>query len=283
MSFGCPPGTITGLLGPNGSGKSTIMRLITGLSRSDHGDATFDGTRYRDLRDPGKEVGVLLDPSAHHRGRTVQQTIGIAAAMIGVAEADAHRVLESMGLAGIAKRPFGRLSLGMQQRLGMAIAIIGNPRFLILDEPMNGLDVESARWLREMIIAFSHTRGGTVLISSHLLQELQAYADRYVVISEGRVVAESTAADLTVAEHCEVTVRDAGSFTVALRGRGVEFEELDQCRFRVNASSATVGTMAIENRILITALIPGGSRALEGFYLSSTNGELPIPTAGGPR
>jgi ABC-2 type transport system ATP-binding protein len=188
VSFTCAPGTITGFLGPNGAGKSTTLRMITGLTRPDAGASAIAGTPFARLPNPARVVGTLLDPSAMHPGRTGRGTLAIAARMADVPFARVNEMLALVGLESAGGRRVGAYSLGMRQRLGIAHALLGAPGVLILDEPANGLDPEGIAWMRRLLRDFAD-RGGTVLLSSHLLSEVQASADHLVVISAGRVVA----------------------------------------------------------------------------------------------
>jgi ABC-2 type transport system ATP-binding protein len=195
VSFGCEPGTITGFLGPNGAGKSTTLRLLCGLARPDAGYATIAGRRYHDLANPAHTVGTLLDASAMNTGRTGRATMHISAMMTGVPARRADDLLEQVGLGKAARRRVGTYSLGMRQRLGLAHALLASPRVLILDEPANGLDPEGIAWIRTTLRDFA-ARGGTVLLSSHLLNEIQATATHLVVITAGRVTAAGRTSDL---------------------------------------------------------------------------------------
>jgi ABC-2 type transport system ATP-binding protein len=188
VTFSCAPGTITGFLGPNGAGKSTTLRLLTGLARPDAGQATIAGQRYAALRNPARTVGTMLDATALHDGQTGRAAAQIAALMAGQPDQRADEVLATVGLDRAARRRCGTYSLGMRQRLGLAVALIGQPRVLILDEPANGLDPAGIAWIRGLLRDFARG-GGTVLLSSHLLTEVAALADQLVVISAGQIVA----------------------------------------------------------------------------------------------
>ena len=196
VSFRCEPGTVTGFLGPNGAGKTTTLRVLCGLSAPDAGRATVLGGHYRDLPNPGRRVGVLLDASAQHPGRRGREALAISAQTIGV---HAQRVDDLLKLVGLdrsaARKRVRQYSLGMRQRLGLAHALLGEPEVLILDEPANGLDPEGMRWMRGLLRDFAD-RAGTVLLSSHLLHEIEAVADNLVVIHHGRIAAQGGKADL---------------------------------------------------------------------------------------
>ncbi|WP_426511876.1 ABC transporter ATP-binding protein [Dactylosporangium sp. McL0621] len=196
VTFRCEPGTVTGFLGPNGAGKSTTLRMICGLTAPSGGRATVDGVPYRELPDPGRRCGVLLDAAAQHAGRTGRETLALSARLLRLPPARVEAVLECVGLAGApARRRVGTYSLGQRQRLGVAHALLGAPGVLILDEPANGLDPEGIRWMRRLLREHADA-GGTVLLSSHLLAEVERVADRLVVIAGGRIVAEGTPAQL---------------------------------------------------------------------------------------
>ena len=200
VSFTSPPGTVTGFLGPNGAGKSTTLRMLVGLSRPDGGRATIAGMPFLHLPNPGRVVGVMLDASAQHGGRTGRETLTVSAETMGVNRRRVEEMLEVVGLdAAAARRRVGRYSLGMRQRLGLAQAMIGDPDVLLLDEPANGLDPDGIRWMRDLLRQFADG-GGTVLLSSHLLGEVEAVADRLVVIAGGTVRA-SGEKDVLLAGH----------------------------------------------------------------------------------
>src|SRR4029450_11389451 len=192
VSLHCEPGTITGFLGANGAGKSTTLKMIVGLVRPDRGTATIDGRPFVELPNPTRVVGMLLDASAMHPGRSGRATLTIAARLAGghtggggrrgLPASRGEHLLDLVGIADAADKRVGTYSLGMRQRLGVAQALIGEPGALILDEPANGLDPEGIAWMRGLLRDFAD-RGGTVLLSSHLLHEVQATADHLIVIS----------------------------------------------------------------------------------------------------
>ncbi|MCZ7434870.1 ABC transporter ATP-binding protein [Micromonospora sp. WMMC241] len=189
------PGVVTGFLGPNGSGKSTTMRMILGLDAPDHGEALVDGVRYADLSWPLRTVGALLDAGAFHPGRSGRAHLAALAASNDIPDARVERVLRVVGLSDVADRRAGTYSLGMRQRLGIAVALLGDPGVLLLDEPVNGLDPEGIRWIRDLLRGLA-AEGRTVFVSSHLIAEMALTADRLVVIGRGRLLAETTVAEL---------------------------------------------------------------------------------------
>ena len=188
ISFVAPAGRVTGFLGPNGAGKSTSMRMMVGLTTPTSGSATISGRRFADLPNPGREVGVMLDASAQHAGRTGREILTIAQRMMGLPGRRVAEMLELVSLTETeANRRVGNYSLGMRQRLGIATALIGDPAVLILDEPANGLDPAGIRWMRDLLRDYAD-QGGTVLLSSHLLHEIEVIADDIVMIGNGRIV-----------------------------------------------------------------------------------------------
>jgi ABC-2 type transport system ATP-binding protein len=196
LSFDVRPGGVTGFLGPNGSGKSTTMRLILGLDRPDAGRARVGGRPYRELRWPLREVGAMLEAKAFHPGRSARAHLAALAAGNAIPRARVDEVLELVGLAGVAGRRAGKFSLGMGQRLGVAAALLGDPAVLLLDEPVNGLDPEGVRWIRDLLKSLA-AQGRTVFVSSHLISEMALTAERLVVIGRGRLLADTTVAELS--------------------------------------------------------------------------------------
>ncbi|WP_297008998.1 ABC transporter ATP-binding protein [uncultured Corynebacterium sp.] len=215
LSFTVESGIVTGFLGPNGAGKSTTMRMITGLDEPTAGTATIDGILYRDLDRPLTRVGTLLDAKWVHPNRSAANHLKWLAAANGIDRTRVDEVLGLVGLADVAGRKAGKFSLGMGQRLGLAAALLGDPDTLILDEPVNGLDPEGIRWVRDFVRSLA-AEGRTVLISSHLLSEMSLTADRLVVIGRGRLVADTTTHEF---------IRNSSESTTVVRS-----EHLDQLR-----------------------------------------------------
>jgi ABC-2 type transport system ATP-binding protein len=196
VSFTVPFGSVTGFLGPNGAGKSTTLRMLVGLTRPSAGRATVLGRPYPQLPNPGRSVGVLLDAAAQHAGRTGREVLTLGAMVMGLPTASVDAMLDQVGLTpGEASRRTGTYSLGMRQRLGIAHALLGDPRVLILDEPVNGLDPAGIHWMRRLLREFADN-GGAVLLSSHLLHEIEIVADHLVVIGNGRVLTRGAKAEL---------------------------------------------------------------------------------------
>src|SRR4029077_8494649 len=196
ISFECQPGTVTGFLGPNGAGQTTTMRVMVGLTPATRGDVTIGGMHYRDIPNPGRHVGVLLDASAQHAGRTGREVLEIGARTMGLPSSRVDEMLDLVSLdSREAKRRVRNYSLGMRQRLGFAHALRGAPGLRILDEPANGLDPAGIRWMRGLLKGYAD-RGGTVLLSSHLLHEVEQIADEMLLIGRGKIVARGTKAEL---------------------------------------------------------------------------------------
>jgi ABC-2 type transport system ATP-binding protein len=196
LSFDVRPGTVTGFLGPNGAGKSTTMRMIMGLDRPDAGKARIGGKSYRDLHWPLREVGALLEAKAFHPGRAAREHLTALAASNAISRRRVDEVLAITGIEKAADRRAGTFSLGMSQRLGIAVALLGDPGVLLLDEPVNGLDPEGIRWIRNLLKDLA-AQGRTVLVSSHLISEIAQTADALIVIGQGRLLAQTTVARLS--------------------------------------------------------------------------------------
>jgi ABC-2 type transport system ATP-binding protein len=206
LSFEVDQGTVVGFLGPNGAGKTTTLRTLLGLVSPTAGTARIDGKPYRELADPVRHVGALLEASSFHPGRSARNHLQVVATAAGLPRNRADAVLEQVGLAGAARRRVGGFSLGMRQRLGLATALLGDPQVLILDEPANGLDPEGVHWLRGLLRQLAD-QGRTVLVSSHLLAEVAQTVDQVVIIAGGRLVTQSTLAALTARTDQLVRVR----------------------------------------------------------------------------
>ena len=273
VSFTCEPGTVTGFLGPNGAGKSTTMRMITGLTPPTSGTATVDGVPFRRLGNPGRRVGVLLDASAQHPGRTGREVLALAAMTMGL---DKRRVDESLDQVGLnstaAKRRVRAYSLGMRQRLGLAYAMLGDPAVLILDEPANGLDPEGIYWMRGLLRDYAD-RGGTVLLSSHLLREVEAVADKLVVIGGGRIVAQGDKAELLAASGTMVKALDPGALEIVLTRIGLTGTKTTDGGVVVQSDAETIGRAAADAGLVLLELRPAGGGGLEQMFLTLTAGD----------
>jgi ABC-2 type transport system ATP-binding protein len=273
VSFTCEPGTVTGFLGPNGAGKSTTMRMICGLTAPTAGTATVGGVAYRRLGNPGRRVGVLLDASAQHAGRTGREVLTLAALTMGLDVRVVGRNLDRVGLNAIAaKRRVKAYSLGMRQRLGLACALLGDPAVLILDEPANGLDPEGIFWMRGLLRGFAD-RGGTVLLSSHLLREVEAVADHLVVIGGGRIVARGDKADLLAAAGTFVRALDPAALDLILDRIGMAGTTTTDGGVVVPGTAETIGRAAADAGLVLLELRPAGPGGLEQMFLTLTAGE----------
>ncbi|MEJ3750732.1 ABC transporter ATP-binding protein [Actinomycetes bacterium KLBMP 9797] len=211
------PGKVTGFLGPNGSGKSTTMRMILGLDRPTAGTALIDGRAYVALRNPLRTIGALLDARAVHPGRTARDHLRAMAATNGIPDRRVTEVLETVGLTAVAGKRAGAFSLGMSQRLGIAEALLGDPPVLIFDEPVNGLDPDGVRWVRQLMRSLA-AEGRTVFVSSHLMSEMQLTADHLVVIGQGRIIRDAPI-DQVIAGSAATAVRVRSPQADALRGQ----------------------------------------------------------------
>ncbi len=271
VTFTARPGRVTGFLGPNGAGKSTTMRIMVGLTPPTAGTATVLGRRYGDLPNPGREVGVLLDASAQHAGRTGREILTIAQKTMGLPKGSVDAMLERVSLTEEeAGRRVRNYSLGMRQRLGIATALIGDPEVLILDEPANGLDPAGIRWMRDLLRGFAD-QGGTVLLSSHLLHEIEVIADDIVVIGNGRIVAEGTKEDLLAAGGTLVRSAEPAALAAALGANGLHPTIGAGGVVLVEADLTTVGRVAFAAGIPVTELRAADGAGLEEMFLALTN------------
>ena len=270
VSFTASAGRVTGFLGPNGAGKSTTLRIVTGLTPPTRGDAQVAGRRFADLPNPGFEVGVLLDASAQHAGRTGWEILRLSQQMMGLPRG---RVDEMLDLVSLTPTEAGRrvrdYSLGMRQRLGIAHALLGDPEVLILDEPANGLDPAGIRWMRDLLRGYAD-RGATVLLSSHLLHEIEVVADDIIVIGNGRIVAHGTKAELLASAGTHVRTRHPEDLQTALGVAGLQSTVTSPGVVRVDADPELVGRLATDARIALIELRPAETAGLEEMFLELT-------------
>ena len=253
VSFTVQPGVVTGFLGPNGAGKTTTLRMLLGLVEPTSGTATFGGVGYRDLDRPLETVGTALEASSFHPGRSARDHLRVYAAAAGLPTSRVEFVLGLVGLAGYADRRVGGYSMGMRQRLGLASALLGDPGVLVLDEPTNGLDPEGIRWMRGFLRDRA-AEGRTVLISSHVLSEVQQSVDQVVIISRGRRVFEGALADLEGGSIVRVAATDGTALAAALTAAGITASP-DGSAFAVTGSSAEeVGRAALAGGVALTEL-----------------------------
>jgi len=281
VSFVAQPGRVTGFLGPNGAGKTTTMRVMVGLTPATSGRVTIGGHLYKDIPNPGRHVGVLLDASAQHAGRTGREILTLGAQTMGLPPQRVDEMLELVSLTGTeSKRRLRNYSLGMKQRLGIAHALLGDPSVLILDEPANGLDPAGIRWMRGLLKSYAD-RGGTVLLSSHLLNEVELIADEMILIGHGRIVAQGNKEQLLAGvKHTSthVTALDNDELVAALQAKGIGFAAAGS-GLKVEAAPVDVGRVAAENAIVLTDL-RSADGGLEDLFLeltSDTQREAVVP------
>jgi ABC-2 type transport system ATP-binding protein len=281
VSFRCEPGTVTGFLGPNGAGKSTTLKMLCGMARPGSGQATVLGVPFAELPNPGRRVGVLIDASAQHSGRRGVEALAASAQLMGVDRARVNAMLKVVGLdESAARKRVGKYSLGMRQRLGIAHALLGDPEVLILDEPANGLDPEGMRWMRELLTDFAE-RGGTVLLSSHLLHEVQATADRLVVIARGRIVAQGTPSELLGdAPRTIVRTADGAPADRLLRGAlaeaSISVSDGTDSSLLIDADPEAVGRAALRGGVALAELRTATDGAsLEQLFFQLTTDARP--------
>ena len=256
LSFRVDEGTVTGFLGPNGAGKTTTLRVLLGLAAPTAGTATIGGTPYHELADPTRVVGAVLESTGFHPARRARDHLRVVATAAGQPPDRVDAVLDVVGLGDVGHRRVGGFSLGMRQRLGLAVALLGDPEVLVLDEPTNGLDPLGVHWLRGFVRDFA-TRGGTVLISSHLLAEVAQTVDDVVVISHGRLAARSSLGELTGRAVTGVRVRTphADRLRLALLEHGVAAEQPEpDTVVAVDTTAEAVGLTAAAAGVVIYEL-----------------------------
>ena len=271
LSFRIADGRITGFLGPNGAGKTTTLRILLGLVQATSGRATIDGRIYRELADPIRRVGAVLEASNYHPKRSGRSHLRVLCTAAGLPSTRADEVLEFVGMANAGGRAVGGYSLGMRQRLSVAGALLGDPDLLVLDEPANGLDPEGIRWLRDFLRSFA-AGGKTVFVSSHVLAEVEQIADDVVIIHRGQLVAQESVAELRARTVGATRVRspDAARLRDALVAAGVDVTA-DGERLSTGAPAARVGEIAAANGIVLHELT-AESPSLEEAFLELTGG-----------
>ena len=247
LTFDVEPGLVTGFLGPNGAGRSTTMRMMLGQDRPTSGEALVLGRQVTAFAEPLREVGALLDPGAVHSGRRGRDHLRVIARTNGIGERRVQEVIELVGLGTAAHRRIKGYSLGMRQRLGIAAALLGDPRVLLFDEPINGLDLDGVLWIRGLLRQLAD-EGRTVLVSSHLMSEVQQTADRLVVIGRGRLIADTTTAELLRGlgrRGVRVRSTDADALLVELRTRRFAVTRTGADELHVeDATAVEVGALA---------------------------------------
>ncbi|QIX27427.1 ATP-binding cassette domain-containing protein [Nocardioides sp. JQ2195] len=272
LSFTVEPGVVTGFLGPNGAGKTTTLRMLLGLVAPDSGTATIGGHAYADIERPAATVGAALEAASFHPGRTALDHLRVHAPLVGVSDRRCREVLGHVGLGAASDRRVGGFSLGMRQRLGLATTLLGDPGVLVLDEPANGLDPEGIVWLRGFLRHLAHDEGRTVLVSSHVLGEVQATVDNVVVIAGGRLVHESPLADLVAmaANKVKVVTPDVEGFVRLVRARGWAHETVSGGLMVTGPGPAEVGAAAHGDGLEIHGL-SGEGMGLEEVFLKLTD------------
>lgn len=278
VSFEVETGKVTGFLGPNGAGKSTTMRLMLGLDNG-RGTTTFDGKHLYDYKQPSKVVGILLEAKAFHPTRSARNHLKVLAAAGSIPDKRVEEVLDTVGLKEVAKKKPGKFSLGMSQRLGIAAAILGQPKYLILDEPANGLDPEGIHWLRQFLKDYAD-QGNAVFVSSHLLSEMSLMADDLVVIGKGKLITSGTVAELVNnSKGTGVFVRSPKLSQLQKVLAKYEVNKLDGGLSVRGASTDDVGKAAFAAGIPVLEL-SNRSASLEDAFLEITAGAQEYKTGG---
>jgi ABC-2 type transport system ATP-binding protein len=274
LTFRVTSGRITGFLGPNGAGKTTTLKAILSLIRPTSGTTRVLGKPYRELEDPAREVGAVLETSRYHPGRSGRNHLRVLAAQAAIPSSRVEEVLELVAMKEAARRRVGGYSMGMRQRLGLAAALLGDPELLVLDEPANGLDPAGIRWLRDLLRSLA-ARGRTILVSSHVLAEVEQIADEVVIIHRGRFVAQSTTEELAARATGAVRVRspDAQRLREVLTREGMRVAQADDGALAVSdGTTERVGELAAANNVVLHELT--AERAtLEEAFLELTAGE----------
>jgi len=282
LSFEVESGTVTGFLGPNGAGKTTSLRALLGLVTPTSGTTTVFGRPYRELPDPTRRIGAALEASGFHPGRKAIDHLRATALAAGIPVARAGAALTEVGMEAAADRRVGGFSLGMRQRLALAVALLGQPEVLVLDEPGNGLDPEGIHWMRGFLRSHAD-RGGTVLISSHVLSEVAQTVDNVVIVAGGRLVASSTLDDL-IRQTSGGTVRlrseDAGALCDALVARGAKATRAEaDLVVAMGATAIEVGRMVADSGVAVFEMTTDESN-LEDIFLELTSNGGPVTASG---
>ena len=276
LSFDVLPGRVTGFLGPNGAGKSTTMRMILGLDQPDSGQVLVNGTPYRESRHPLREVGVHLDARAFQGGRSASNHLRALAASNHIPRARVDAVLDLVGLSTVARKRAGTFSMGMGQRLGIAVALLGDPGILVLDEPTNGLDPEGILWIRTLLKAMA-AEGRTVFVSSHMMSEMGLTADHIIVIGRGRLVADTNLDDFlrhSAGSYVRVSSPQADRLTTLLTGQGAVVTQGSDGALAVNGLDRdAVGDLAAAHGLVIHELTRH-EPSLEAAFFELTDGAV---------
>ncbi|MBO0820540.1 MAG: ATP-binding cassette domain-containing protein [Nocardiopsaceae bacterium] len=284
LSFGVEPGKVTGFLGPNGAGKTTTMRCILGLDYPTAGAVTIGGRPYRELDYPMREVGALLDPKAIHGGRSARSHLLCLAQSNGIPARRVDEVLGLVGLTEVARKKSKGFSLGMSQRLGIAGALLGDPRVLMFDEPVNGLDPEGILWIRNLMKTLA-AEGRTVFVSSHLMSEMQNTADNLIVVGRGRLIANCTMKefiDSSAGTQVSVRTPSPAELIAALAAAGGQAQAGPDGALTVTGlTSEQISTIAFGQGIQLNELATHHA-SLEEAFMRLTSGSVEYRAGGGP-
>ncbi len=275
LSFSVETGRVTGFLGPNGSGKTTTLRMLLGLVKITSGTATFGGRRYQELEQPDHHVGAVLEATSFHPSRRAEDHLKMVAMASDIPLSRVDATLELVGLADVARRRVGKFSLGMRQRLQLATALLGDPEILILDEPANGLDPQGIQWLRTFI-RYQASIGRSVLVSSHLLSEMEETVDDVVIVSEGRLVLQTTLDELSnragTSSGMRVRSPEIDQLTAILQAIPVGFRPLSPDTIAIDgATPEWLGPVLAHNQIVVYELVHERG-SLEDVFLQLTQG-----------
>lgn len=281
ISFTVETGKVTGFLGPNGAGKSTTMRLMLGLDNG-QGSTTFDGKKLHEYQRPSQMVGILLEAKAYHPTRSARNHLRILAAAGGISDKRVDEALETVGLSDVARKKPGKFSLGMSQRLGIAAAILGEPKYLMLDEPANGLDPEGIAWLRQFLKDYA-SKGNAVFVSSHLLSEMSQMADNVVVIGKGKLIASTSIKDMisgSARSSVFVRANDMRSLKNVLEKAEINFSTTEGGLTVTGAKTDQIGKLAFGAGLTILELA-NHNASLEDAFLELTEGAEEYKTGSG--
>jgi ABC-2 type transport system ATP-binding protein len=281
VTFSVQPGVVTGFLGPNGSGKSTTMRLILGLDAPNAGTALVDGRVYRDIAAPLHEVGAMLEAHAIHTGRSARNHLRALAQTHGISDQRVEALIDLVGLRDVARQRAGTFSLGMKQRLGIASSLLGDPNVVVLDEPVNGLDPEGIRWVRELLRGLA-AEGKTVFLSSHMMSEMALIAERLVVIGKGRLIADTSVeefvAQASAGAPVSVATPRAGELRRALERAGATIESANGNRLVVRGiPAAQIGEIALDQGVALHELTTQ-QLSLEDAFMQLTRSSVEFHT-----
>jgi ABC-2 type transport system ATP-binding protein len=274
LSFKVEVGKVTGFVGPNGAGKSTTMRLMLGLDNGS-GKTTFDGKSLHEHTNPAQVVGILLEAKAFHPTRSARNHLRILAAAGGIADSRVDEALDLVGLKEVARKKPGKFSLGMSQRLGIAAAILGKPKYLMLDEPANGLDPEGIAWLRQFIKDYAD-QGNAVFVSSHLLSEMSQFADNVVVIGKGKLIADTTIKELiNGSAQSNIFVRSSSltKLEKLLKDKGLSYKPADGGVKVSGSKTDDIGKLAFEAGIPVLELAKQDASLEEAFLELTASSE----------